>query len=199
MFDFEIFPARGFLLPIPTLKKFSIFTDDKLIGLWDIKSIENKHEDKTMASKRNFIPDIYLSHPNYPWQHLRIYTVPVLSHIAQERFGLTVPKRAKKDDIIAMIEEAQDTQATVIEEAQDTQATSSINTEDKTMEAYILLTGPLEGSIVDPSGRWLSYHEVEDEYTEEEINSWQDRPATQHELSLCPPQYLEAIGLKWRH
>ena len=67
------------------------------------------------------------------------------------------------------------------------------------MEAYILLTGPLEGTIVDPSGLWLSYHEVEDEYTEEEINSWQDRPATQHELSLCPQQYLEAIGLKWRH
>ena len=69
-----------------------------------------------MASKRNFIPDIYLSHPNYSWQHLRIYTVPVLSHIAQERFGLTVPKRAKKDDLIAMIEEAQNTQTTVIEE-----------------------------------------------------------------------------------
>lgn len=64
------------------------------------------------------------------------------------------------------------------------------------MEAYILLTGPLEGTVIDSSGLWLDYHKVEDEYTEEEIHSWEDRPATQHELNLYPPQYLEAIGLK---
>ena len=109
-----------------------------------------------MTSKRNFNPDIYLSHPNYPWQHLRIYTVPVLSHIAQERLGLTVPKRAKKDDLIAMIEEAQNTQATqttVIEE-------TATNTES---ENKAMATSQLK-SIYQDNSVYTNYQDLKNAY-----------------------------------
>jgi len=57
--------------------------------------------------RRNFISEIYLSHPSYSWQQLSIYTIPVLKDIAVLRFNLTVPSRIKRLDLVAMIESAQ--------------------------------------------------------------------------------------------
>ncbi len=64
--------------------------------------------------RRNFISEVYLSHPSYSWQQLSIYTIPVLKDIAKQKFNLTVRSRIKRLDLVAMIESAQSSPDTSI-------------------------------------------------------------------------------------
>ena len=111
--------------------------------------------------RRNFISEVYLSHPSYSWQQLSIYTIPVLKDIAKQKFNLTVPSRIKRLDLVAMIEAAQ---SPVIEEndavTNDENGDSQDDRPDKVRAIYALSLEQRQKDYKPLSPKW---HQVVDE------------------------------------